>query len=97
MKHIADLGDKIMDTKDLLESHLSKINWSLRDFGCSHWSICDHNEIITKYILFGNSITNKNGNTVSEFEVTPETIRMVDDSGVAIGSDTSFVLFMNHD
>ena len=86
-----------MDTKELLEEHLNKICWSLRGCGCGHYLLHDHNGDPTQYMLFGSSITNKDENTVSEFYVKPETIKIIDSNSVCVGTDDSFVLFMNHD
>ena len=85
-----------MNPKELLEQYLHKINWSLKHCGCAHYTIVDHNEKDTDYVLWSESITCKTGNSISEFVVNEENIKLIGFDAVGIGADNSFVLFMNH-
>lgn len=86
-----------MKPKELLETYLNKIKWSLKHCGCDHYTIQDHTGTDTDYIFWDASITCKNGNAVSEFCIKRGNIKFIEDNAVCIGTDNNFVLFMNHD
>lgn len=81
----------------LLQHYLDKIKWSLKHCGCNHYTIQDHNGIDTPYLFWDTSITYKNGNTVSAFDIKRGNIKIIEDNMVCIGTNNNFVLFMNHD
>lgn len=86
-----------MEPIKLLQQHLDKIKWSLKHRGCDHYTIQDHNGVDTPYLFWDTSVTCKNCNTVSAFDIKKGNIKIIEDNMVCIGTDNNFVLFINHD
>jgi hypothetical protein len=97
-----------MNSKEILEDALHKINWSLKDYGCEHYLLIDHKGNPSKYVLWGNkiSIDSNEGEALesSVFYITkksvhyePDTMRNNRYGFVSVGTKRAFVIFMNHD
>jgi len=87
-----------MKPKELLEKYLKQIGWSLRPYGCEHYTLCDHKGHETSITFWDNTVECKENNVICSFKITKNSVKLpAEDNFVSIGTNNHFILLMNHD
>ncbi len=102
------MTDKQRIAKELLETFLKKIDWSLEHMGCNHYYVVNHKGVRTRWCLWDSHLSYDRDKYEADdelfavcFEVKESDIRLLQgDDTISIGpfeKKYPFILFMNHD
>lgn len=104
-----EMTEKQTKAKELLESYLKKIGWSLWHAGCNHYYVVNHKGVRTRWVLWDSHLSYDRDKYDDDdelfcvcFEIKESDVNLIDGDGdtVVIGPTPRkypFILFMNHD
>lgn len=104
---MSEMTKKQREAKEILETFLKKIDWSLEHMGCNHYYVVNHRGVRTKWCLWDSHLSYDRDKYEADdelfcvcFEIKAEHMRILDGDSLSIGpfeKKYPFILFMNHD